>query len=902
MLDSESESRQDEDVLEVDFSLPLREFSENLIKRHEKIGKWIKLTKEDELLWYIFLTVGALVDPFTQPEESDDFILSVDSISSLLIAIAYPKYVDLEYVKHFDGGRAEAEGKEEEIDINSCKFGMSMRFFELLLLVNRAINADDELKLRYVDNEGDWVSKLLEWVPSPGLNDSELRIVYSIVCILVVSIHKMVSPKSCQGNLSKNPYLQYFIKLWKCHTNIIILALEIDRKVEAENEHEDDQFEIPEIVYQTVNGSSAIRFVLGSILNQNLSLLLKEKLPVSHSEDTDLEDDLKNETLLNFIQPLGRKKVNGGALLIDMRLVVIALLIVKCGITFTSTIKATDKPDSSEEEKKRIIAQNTPISEIGDLLIDLEYDDRFEEDIRYMFDYGFDNTDDEWLDIIEKEEDSGEPEAKKTHTPAEESVVTTAVRSKDTSTINFDEFGRDWRDVPRDENAFFQDWFLLCVKNFKKLDKKEDSDDFFGKWEELVETLRFLKTNSIEDELVTESRIGQALLNTIAKAIKDEADGVKNDITPDKFYEFLSSVAPDDAIQTTLNKNKLIVPIFQITNAEIFLHNNNKLARCVFDELFMCKGYRRVLIWFLTHNINLSTLLIDYVFELLSGLRGSDERQRPYKFSRKGGQILLSDVERLMLLHEFLSNCSLYLSATEGIHMDDGYKIVLAESIAKKYLSLICLMINQLIKIGVITLGAKNKGNKDDDIDDYSNDIQVLLISWIGKLPEARELFFKIKTANYDIERPPSHDDVTPMVHYDSEDLANLIDKFSLLSTSEITDDLYKNPDHLSIIGNLGMRIEHHIKLIISGYSNAAKVTELTLLEGEHISSDFKFFLNHFDTLCKIEYLAETLFEKLDALLTAGLETDLPGLGATSTSEFNDQFLNGEVKFTNSGK
>ena len=88
--------------------------------------------------------------------------------------------------------------------------------------------------------------------------------------------------------------------------------------------------------------------------------------------------------------------------------------------------------------------------------------------------------------------------------------------------------------------------------------------------------------------------------------------------------------------------------------------------------------------------MNLSISLVDYVYELVSGLRGTKDITFPYKFSRKGGKVHLSEIEQLMVLHEFLGNSADYLSATDGIDVHDGYRVFLAESIAKE--AFVCTM------------------------------------------------------------------------------------------------------------------------------------------------------------------------------------------------------------------
>ena len=170
-----------------------------------------------------------------------------------------------------------------------------------------------------------------------------------------------------------------------------------------------------------------------------------------------------------------------------------------------------------------------------------------------------------------------------------------------------------------------------------------------------------------------------------------------------------------------------------------------------------------------------------------------------------------------MLLHEFLTNSGIYLSATDGIEIDNGYKVVLSESIAKKYMTLICLMINQLINIGIINLdrnSASDKSEGEEDIHDYSTDLQVLLIQWIGKLPEARELFFKIKKANYNgdttaIEKSFAEVPTVSTNETDNkQDVTDLITRYSQMTGAQITEDLEKNLSHIAILVVLIGRLE----------------------------------------------------------------------------------------------
>ena len=60
------------------------------MKRHNKIGILLGLPTEDDIqLQHLFSTVATICDPFTQPEENENSILSLDCLSDVLIALSY---------------------------------------------------------------------------------------------------------------------------------------------------------------------------------------------------------------------------------------------------------------------------------------------------------------------------------------------------------------------------------------------------------------------------------------------------------------------------------------------------------------------------------------------------------------------------------------------------------------------------------------------------------------------------------------------------------------------------------------------------------------------------------------------------------------------------------------------
>lgn len=1029
-----------------------------LNETHTYIANMLGLSDQLPSLNHVFYTVASLCDPFTQPEENEHSVLSLDCISDLVIAISYSN------LKYSNTNRNDLVTDEaiKNPELQSLKFDLSLAYFTILQAILAGLNCDDELHLRYVNNdEENFVSNLTQWTPNFITEDYELKICYRMVCVLLMCIYKLFKPPvekdeddnlvSKSYNLSTNPYLHYFIKVWKCQTNVILLGLEIDRRLEKMNleqpENSGKEYVTPFIVHATLKGSSAIRYVVTWILNQNPSVQEGESAEINSITNgpetgkaeevgsfsdieknsfSDSEYDIKCESLLNFIHPLARKKVNGGALLIDMRFVVIALLIVNSGYSMRSkALYAVSKADWDEERYQN---QNKPIAELGDILIDLEYEDRFDEDIRYIFDW-----EGEWEDEDEEDEEEGEEEepnkdgkqeiqaesikiktvdekaieekekiksqlsneqngsepngnegddtkngmiktASKEHSerffqlkellkkgdldadelqnwleedakvnqtlPQENAVgnggiprISTAVRSEET--IEFDDLGRDWRDHARGENTKFRGWFLETLKTYDNLSEKEkeDPDDFFSSWKEFEQCLEFLLLLGIESneegDVEAERKIGQSVLNTIAKAIKDEEELKENNtntITPDKIYNYWSSLATELEIAKTQDNNKLIIPIFGITKFELLLHNNGKLTLCMLDEMLMCKGYRRVLIWFITHNVNLSPPLINYVFELLVGLRGGEsEKLKPYKFSREGPKIVLSEIEVLMLLHEFISTSGLYLLATkDGVETFYGYKIVLLDSIARKYLTLMCLLIDLLINVGVIDLNAPQK---DGDVYDYTYNLQFFLITWIGKLPEARTLFFKIKQARGlagEVEgKPANSGSVIDTPPYTIEQLHSFVKYIEPLSMQEINDHLTNNSEHFKLLREYSSNLEVHIKWLLCQNDRDREFVKEVIGPKSSLTSmqeDFQFFLENFNTLCKIDFLAEFLFRKIEKNIQTGLiftplEVEVAeGItrlnnGVVTTigeenedSEFNGQFLDGIGQFSESNE
>lgn len=907
MLDSEPET--EERVVEFDFP-PFPGKLHPLLKRHGSISLHIFEVDPEPSVSFIFWVTASLCDPYTQPEE-DKVVLSVDCLADVLIALAYKNHVNkmpkapisnLSIRAQNSGNGAEKTAKADSASektptetppqeppcIASVKFTLSVHIFTVLHALQKGLSADDELGLRYVDNtEENWQENMKYWTPKPDLSgDPILRICYLMLCVLVAALYKLFAPEDGSSyNLVKNPYLQYLVKLWKCHLNIIILGLEVDRRAE-EAAGAGEYVATPPVLNSVLRGLSAVRTVLGWVLNQNPLLLY---LSEGESRPT-VERDIRDMSLLDFSHPLVRLASSGGALLIDMRFVVMALLVLKTGISFTA---GKDRPPQTRNpnlavnpnETNRRLDQGEPLVELSDLLLDLEYDDKFDDDIRYIFGYEFS------LDEDEDDKKSSSANVRPVEIQPE---------------FDFDEHGRDWRDMARGPNVEALEWFEEYLNN-----PAAHNPQMEGPAAILVQfpdqrlrcELDIIMSVPLSDEHPIRNGGAGDLLKTVARAIWEEEEGVNTTSTsPDDVYRYFLAPATDDLISFAQeNGHHVPAPTYTITQFEVLMITCDEFARALMDEMLMCRGLRRPLIWFLTHSLNLSQSLVDYIFELVAGLRGSPSRQKTYKFSRKGECLHLSDVEKLMLLHELLTGASAFLSNSEGVVFDRTSKPGLPVTTAENLIRILCLMINQLLRLNIITLDKKKQGTP-DDIHDYTNDIETLLINWIGLVPEARELFFRVKS-QYSPDAESLTEPETPSRAQHRADLERLAGLCANKTADEIT-YLVTQQDGVGVIldGYVG-RMEKHLKTLTAfQLDEVAYLGSSDVLHDEGIlNDDFRFFIDHFNVLCRIEDVAERLFLVFERYIVDGLlnltKKEAPEPEEPFESEFSDQFLNGEGHF-----
>ncbi|RKP28554.1 hypothetical protein METBISCDRAFT_24976, partial [Metschnikowia bicuspidata] len=127
------------------------------------------------------------------------------------------------------------------------------------------------------------------------------------------------------------------------------------------------------------------------------------------------------------------------------------------------------------------------------------------------------------------------------------------------------------------------------------------------------------------------SNFGQVAIDSIAKAVKDENTRTDSKIVVKEIYRYLVSPVDSDRFQPFV----LGAPLHLVTNFEVMLIANPHCAFAMLDELFMCNGLRRSLVWFLTNHVNPQISLIGYLYELVAGLRGdSPDREQKYVFLR----------------------------------------------------------------------------------------------------------------------------------------------------------------------------------------------------------------------------------------------------------------------------
>lgn len=715
----------DENVFSFDInqdgSLAIPNLISHIPLRHDLLSKTLSLHKiGSPLLIFQFRIICGLVDPLTQPLPNDKHVISIDFLYELFLGLMCP---EISKTLQLDDGL-------------DWKYHICFNMQKILKCSMQRLNFNDFEKLNSINNSDesvDWRKQLDIWLPH-GFNPQNLELIYMIDILAVYSIYKLYDHLPIQ----LNPFLSTFISIWKNLTCVILLGLEIDR---IEEEHE--TFETPVSVRAAIRGATALRAVIATVLN-------------GHVES--YKHDFKHESLNTFMSPYGRKLCQG-ALYADLK-----------------------------SHAGAILALGVDLKDVTELLTDLQAGDRFDEDVRYMFEYEYDDfhdvpnkdidpdneqpiddaddtksfrqrrcncifDDDEMEyegdeesgfeeDVVQYEkyegskQDQYEPHIKLLSTGKPQAV-------RHPNSFEFDYSGKDWRDIPRELNFYYSEQY-----------------DFLEKPDlELIISLT-LKATTIKLDGI-ESLL---LLQSVASCVKNEHDeSVLGGLLDPKYYR-RSPRDKDNEDDKQVNVHRVqpddIYDLWCLESTfEKMLQRNPHLAWRLMDEMLVCSGYRRVLIWFITH-MKMNFALIEYIYELVMGLRGnpltdaseikgsSAERDvQPTETVRKApatlpfsrqGSISLSFIETKMLMQEFFTNAAISLSerpkdSNEERAEEENSEVSLYDV---ELMKLICSMVRTFI--------AEEKFDFSET--ESAFELQALLMNWIAIVPEARSLFFELKS------------------------------------------------------------------------------------------------------------------------------------------------------------
>lgn len=678
--------------------------------RHDILSKALGLQKIDSpLLFTQFRILSGLIDPLTQPLPNDKHIISIDFLYQLTLGFMFPGIEELTQVDGLDW------------KFHTC--------FNMQKIIKRSmirLNFDDFERLNSINNSDEsinWRKQLNKWLPH-GFSTQNLELIYMVDILAVYYIYKSYEHLPIQ----LNPFLSTLISMWKNLTCVILLGLEIDR---LEEEHE--TFDTPLLVRATVRGATALRSVVAAVLNGHVEYY---------------KHDFKHESVNTFMSPYGRKLCQG-ALYADLR-----------------------------SHAAAILALGTDLEDVTELLADLQAGDRFDEDVRYMFEYEYDDFNDSDLeendsrindnstkgkmpiqrrcnclfddDVMEHEGDYNESnesefengeELKQNQFGSHMKLLTTgksqAVRHP--NSFEFDYSGKDWRDIPRGRNFYYFESY--------KFIKNPDLEIIISL------TLKASSSRLEEDESLL-------LLRSVASCVKNEQDEL---LLSDFFSEPKSHVDRNKDGEEDVKHFVQPDDIYDLwcleSTFEKVIQRNPHLAWRLMDEMLVCSGYRRVLIWFITH-MKLKFPVIEYIYELVMGLRGSSISEYSHStlqsgldrtpskkniekemlllpFSRQGS-IELSNIETKMLMQEFFTNAAISLSeksreANEGQNGEGETDISLYDV---ELMKLICSMVRTFIA----------EGKFDFSESESAFELQALLMNWLTIIPEARSLFFDLKT------------------------------------------------------------------------------------------------------------------------------------------------------------
>lgn len=669
-----------------------------LFDSHRELYEFLDLDHEDELLRQIFDVVAAFSDPKTQPEDTDEIPLTIECLADCSIALSYQWLLKKRSVEDTQDQTPAPEPVQPE----SLRFTLLLRFFGILRAISEWLKVDDELLLRFlVTDEEDWRKTAQYWLPTYD-DDHILKLGYYMSCVLVMAIHKLTGQP-----VYLSPYASFLLRLWKAYSSIVAIALETDRHLEeAAWAKEGEYFDMPTEVKKALLGASVVRAVLAYVLNSDHE-------EYGFTADPQLAADMKELPMLEYFDPISRSSQTSGSLVVDQRLVAQVLMAYRFGVNFSPFERTEDylyydtvPTRNSDVTLYRGVLRGYGIGEACDLNEEVCYNDHLDEEIKYVFGY-YDS------DINEGDDDAASKDPEDAFLPFKNEV-------------KMPDDGTDWRDILRDENVDPSPEFLQLYDKYKE----GESDDFFDSWptmlgafEELASTsaLKFVSGKQVLHD------VGRVTINTLAKMIFERSE---LDLAG-KAVSFLARQSPPE-FRGSWSAERTNVLWF-----EHIMRQNPSVAFALADEIFMIVGMRRSFIWFLTHSINLHPTLVEYIYQLAVGERGdcAKRHETGSPFSRKGA-LKLSTIERLMLLHEFFERSAvwLYLELRRANSFD-----------FKQIIIFFSLMIKMLISKKVVSFVPDEEGY----FEDYLQDILTLLFPWIGKFPEAREVFFEVRQHMY---------------------------------------------------------------------------------------------------------------------------------------------------------
>lgn len=692
----------------------------------ETLQHHLKLEPKLSSLFVILIT---LCDPNTQPQDSDEFILSLTNVAKVFVAVCYkklsedkedkPKERDDENEENRENGDNSENGvtyKEKEEDnyhnnynnigndigkttetndfdenvavptnvvgdevgnkmgpetdsTATTKFSLSLDLFTILKSLTKYLEFDQP------------VDRAL-WRPPPALAPTpfHLKLCYLAAGVLVHALAFLSSSPtpSPATNIASSPFGLFFTRLWHQSSSILDSALFSDQTLELEGIESDDA------VVEVVRGVSMVRYVLATVL-------LWETPP-----------EMTDARLLDVYEPVGRSR--GGSLGPRSFTVPMTLFLLAGGAA------------EDYDEYWRVWP-------------DAWYNDIYDEDVDYMF------GDEESIEDVfpadgeVDESEMGETiyfpgglgrENMETYNNYEPSVGSSSTSGGGAPAPGNSGGGGggapangaaiDWSDQPRGPNMGYTQTLVLAL-------------DF-----PLYPLPPHIFHQLLKNAMPASNREPgyQSILQTVAVAVAKSSPYVRASETDDSAP--FPSTSPESYLKYLLHEpfpphivdTTALVSLSPPTGLDCLFASRPQLALSLCNELLMLPNHRR---WFLFHLCRqrvFSMGYVDYINKLVCGHGGFE-----FKLSRDGGRVFLSLVEKLMVVNEFLAGC------------DDYIDTDIPPAVAAKYISVVCVMIRELIVRKVINL--QNEGPLD-----YSSGIMSFLVPKIGRYGVAREVYFGV--------------------------------------------------------------------------------------------------------------------------------------------------------------